>query len=80
MWIESQDKRTILKSKGITIKSELDNASIPFYKVIDIETNTVLGVYADRNKIIKILDEVKAFIVSEYNYGHNIYSMPQSNI
>lgn len=76
MWIESQDKKSLLKSKGVTIELSQHKSDVTIYTIVDIQTKIVLGVYLNKSLVSQIFDEIKTMIVSEFNYGHTIYSMP----
>jgi len=93
IWVRSQDKETLLKSKGFKIFSERvfqDDEDVPFNEKV-VETgryliNSVdgdecgcLGVYESKERAIHVLYNIQGFIITGITKsGEYVFQMPEN--
>lgn len=75
LWIRSQDKELLVKSKGFEFQKTYDGK----YQIFAVwQTNyQMVGIYKNKERAIEVLDEIQKYINSDVAFNLNVYQMPK---
>ena len=81
LWIRSQDRKNLVQIKQISINYYHNKQIIANYKPDQYENSgcyyELLGIYETKERALKVLDEIQAYINSDVMFNLNVFEMPK---